>query len=136
MITAIDTSVLIDIFSGNARFGQASTARFREALAQGSVVACEIVWAEVAGLFPRPESAQDAMAELAVEFSGMTSESAMAAGAAWRQYRQRGGERARMLADFLIGAHAQSQTDRLLTRDRGFYRTYFRGLTVIEPVAT
>jgi hypothetical protein len=33
----------------------------------------------------------------------------------------------------LIGAHALDQADALLTRDRGFYRKYFRGLRIIEP---
>jgi len=136
VITAIDTSVLVDVFGADARFGTSSAQRLREALADGSVVACDIVWAEVIGLFPSAAAARAALTDVAIEFSATSEAAAGAAGEAWREYRRRGGERERVIADFLIGAHATTQADRLLTRDRGFYRTYFKGLRIIDPTET
>ena len=45
----------------------------------------------------------------------------------------RGGGGGRIAADFLIGGHAAAQAERLLTRDLGFYKTYFKGVAVVSP---
>ena len=75
------------------------------------------------------------MADLGVTFGSLSEAAAVNAAKAWRQYRARGGRRTRIASDFLIGAHALSAADRLLTRDRGFYRRYFAGLKVLDPSA-
>lgn len=47
----------------------------------------------------------------------------------WRmRYRLAGERRTRIVADFLIRAHALAAADRFLTRDRGFYASYFAEL--------
>jgi len=132
MITAVDTSVLLDILGADPTFGPRSKTVLRSCIAEGSLVACEVVWAEVASVFPSPEAAKDAMSRLGVEFSAIELETALAASASWKKYRDRGGRRDRVAADFLIGAHASLQANRLLTRDRGFYRAYFSSLKVLD----
>ena len=45
------------------------------------------------------------------------------------------GKRGRVVPDFLIAAHAQLLADRLLARDRGYYRDYFARLVLWDPAA-
>ncbi len=133
MITAVDTNVLIDILEGDTEFGAASAAALAHAAQEGALIACEAVWAEVATAYAPAEDVADDLRALGLRFTPMTEESALRVAQAWARYRQTGGTRSRIAADFLIGAHAACQADRLLTRDDGFHRKHFTGLRVEAP---
>ena len=52
---------------------------------------------------------------------------------AHRLYWRRGGTRAIVLPDFLVGAHAAVTGMPLLTRDRRRFDAYFNGLEIVAP---
>jgi predicted nucleic acid-binding protein len=132
--TAVDSMVLIDLFQQEPEWAPRAATAIDQAIHSGRLVVCDVVWAEVAARFESDEVFAAAMAELGVEFEGITATAAANAGRLWRNYRKSGGlRRDRIVSDFLVGAHALESADALLTRDRGFYRRYFKGLRVIEP---
>lgn len=133
MITAVDTSVLLDVLSGDRDHGPRSAAALRKAAADGALVASTVVWAEVIGAYSDPKAAAARLDRLGLELIADDREVATAAGRVYRAYRRSGGTRRRILPDFLIGAHALVHADRLLTRDRGFYRSHFARLAILEP---
>jgi predicted nucleic acid-binding protein len=136
VITAIDSNVILDVLTDDARFASSAVDAMVEALGMGALMACDVVWAEVAAWFDVPEAAHDAIHGFGIGFAPLDQDVAAAAGGVWRAYRRRRSEsRDRLLPDLLIGTHALMRADRLLTRDRGFYRAYFKELTIIDPTA-
>jgi len=135
MITAVDSSVLIDVFGADPHFGAASASALRVCLNEGAVVANEVVWSETRAAFGADDEFFHAMQTAGISYSPTSQKTATLAGATWKKYRASGGQRIRVIADFLIGAHAAAQCDRLLTRDRGYYRKYFGRLVIVSPTA-
>ena len=134
MITAIDTNILIDILEPDPVFGPASKEALKRCFQDGSVIACEVVWAEVATAYGgKIKEAVNVMSRIGIEYSPMTLEATLEAANRWYAFRKKKKVRDRIVADFLVGGHALVLADQLLTRDRDFYRDYFKPLKVKSP---
>ena len=125
MITAVDNSVLLDVFLPDETFGPTSADWLRAAYDAGAILVCDIVYAELAPAFPDRDALDDALRQINATPSPIDASIAWDAGRRWSQYRRAGGRRTRIITDFLIGAHAVAHAESFLTRDRGFYRSYF-----------
>lgn len=125
MITAVDTSVLLDIFLPDDQHGEQSKQRLRAAYDAGAIIVCDIVYAELAAMFRDRAALDGALQAINVSASPINTSVAYEAGLRWKRYRDAGGPRKRIISDFLIGAHAAMAADAFLTRDRGFFSTYF-----------
>src|SRR5690348_13621950 len=135
MITAIDTNILLDILVPNETFCDASIRALEDAATEGSLVICDLVYAETCIHFHSQRDCDAFLQDNEIRVETLSREAHFLASRAWRQYHKQGGKRARILADLLIGAHAQIQANRLLSRDRGFYRGLFPELQLVDPSA-
>ena len=71
--------------------------------ANARLVVCDVVYAEVSGVYRAEGELRSALFLLGLEY------------------------------DFLVGAHALIQANGLLAADRGYLRRYFAGLKLLEP---
>ena len=134
MITAVDTSVLIAITKDEPH-----AAPWVDVLAaartEGDVVFCDVVAAEFSALLTDEGKFRQAISGLGLLFSPVSLEAARLAGRIFKSYRRQGGPREHLVPDFLIGAHAQQQADRIAAIDRGYLRRYFPRLRIVRPAS-
>jgi predicted nucleic acid-binding protein len=133
MTTAIDTNILLDILIPGQEFGGRSAEALENSANLGSLVVCDMVYAELCVHFSSQAECDRFLDSVEIQVSLLSRSAHFLASRTWRKYRQSGGQRSRILTDFLIGAHAQMHATRLLSRDRGFYRRLFPSLSLIDP---
>jgi predicted nucleic acid-binding protein len=141
MITAIDTNVLIALWTGTAAAANALATRLDDAATRGPLVIAPAVYAELVAAPDRSVTFVDTfLADTQMRVDWLLSEAAWRnAAQAYRGYvaRRRAqphdpGPR-RLLADFIIGAHALDVAATLLTLDDHLYRAAFPSLSVDTP---
>ena len=132
MTTAVDTNVIAALWDPNGVLSGVAKAALDEALARGRIVISAPVFAELMAMPRRDETFLDGFLRdtgISVDFE-LDEAIWRAAGRAFQAYagRRRGQRDAgprRILADFLIGAHALERDCRFLTLDEGLYRAAF-----------
>lgn len=128
----VDTNILLDVIGADAQFGPASKACLARCAGAGVLAINAVIYAEVGALVETIEALDELLPRTLFRRDPLPWEAAYLAGRAFRRYRERGGTRTRVLADFLIGAHAATQGMILITRDRG-YATDFQ-VVIEDPV--
>lgn len=137
MRTAVDTNVISALWSGEPAASRVA-ARLEQAHAQGGVVISAPVYAE---LLAHPSATAHfvnnflADTGIVVDFDLDEPVWRRAAGSfalyAHRRRLSQGGSPKRLLADFIIAAHALLQADRLMTLDAKRYKQDFPKLRLV-----
>ena len=134
MLTAVDTNIVFDAVRLDSPFRSQSIEWLARAYDRGGILVCDVVYAELVPQFRGDRARLDeALRRINAIVSPIDTDIAYEAGRRFRQYHRAGGPRTRIIADFLIGAHALVRADHFLTRDRGFYATYFSELSRGAP---
>jgi predicted nucleic acid-binding protein len=140
MKTAVDTNVIVALWDRDERLSRSAEAALLDASRGGRILIAAPVFAELLAAPGRGEAflfrfLQDTSIEVDWE---MDETIWRMAGRAFRDYAARrklkreSGPR-RILADFLIGAHAVRRCTALLTLDDRVYRASFPDLQLIRP---
>jgi predicted nucleic acid-binding protein len=137
MITAVDTNVIIALWDTDADLNTLAQRALEDELASGGLRVAAPVYAELLAFPGRDARFLDSFfADTGIIIDWDLDQAVWrAAGRAFQNYaarrkKQPGNVPRRILADFLIGAHADENEYTLLTMDTGLYRTAFPRLSI------
>ncbi len=127
----VDTNVLLDIIGSDSKFGELSKNALLDCSEKGILVINPVVFAEVGAMIDTIEELNDLLPVSLFHRHEIPWEAAYLAGQALVRYKRQGGKKKRILADFLIGAHATVSGMDIISRDSG-YSKYFT-VKVLNP---
>jgi predicted nucleic acid-binding protein len=137
MTTAIDTNVIIALWDDDPDLSVAAETALEASFRRGGLVVSALVFAELIAAPGRTEAFVSSFLEengIAIDWN-LNEPVWRSAGRAFQSYaerrrRQRDHGTRRLLADFLIGAHADIRGYRLLSLDERLYRAAFPTLKI------
>jgi predicted nucleic acid-binding protein len=129
----VDSSVLIDLIERTPEWFEWSSEQLYIGSQREGVGINAIVFAEIARSFDSVDAQNAFFETTGIAFLHIPAAAAYKASQAHRAYRKAGGARAATLPDFFIGAHAQVNGYKLMTRDAKRMHTYFPDVPVISP---
>ena len=133
MAVLVDSNILLDLMTEDARWVGWSARALEDAADRARLVINPIIYAEVSVRFSRIEELEAVLPGDMIDREHLPYEAAFLAAKAFLHYKRKGGTRRSTLPDFFIGAHAAIAGYELLTRDARRYRTYFPNLKLISP---
>jgi predicted nucleic acid-binding protein len=154
MTVAIDTNILFDILLPDLEYKDRSLSLIIDYSKTDRLIISEIVYAELASQFSDITILKLFLQDFNVLIENTPLDGLWFAARAWKKYTtnkdkflqcnqcgykqmvkcDKCGEiittRQHIISDFIIAGHAITMADKLITRDRGFYRQYFNNLIV------
>lgn len=129
----VDTNVLIDVLEDDPDWAEWSLTQLRHRAQLTPLAINPIIYTELSVAFSSIETLDATLVTMQLRQLEIPRPALFLAGKAFIRYRQQGGSKSNVLADFFIGAHAAVSRLPLLTRDTRRYRAYFPTVELIAP---
>jgi len=129
----VDANVLIDLFTDDPEWATWSEEALAKSALNADLLINPVIYGEVSIAFHEAGPLDLALTQIGIQKAELPYPAAFAAGKAFLKYRKKGGLKRSPMPDFLIGAHAEHEGLKLLTRDPRRYQTYFPSVQLIYP---
>ena len=151
----VDTNVIVYIYSGIPNIGRRYAELLGDLSTRYNLVIPKLVYGELSLIFSDAKQLNSFLSDTGIIIGDIEAEAYILAAKSWNKYNKRrvficqscGKKleklicrecddeikiRQHILTDFLIGAYAlQTDEQKLVTSDKGYYSTYFPELTII-----
>ena len=132
-MTLVDTNALNDLVQDDAEWANWSEEKLFEVQQVGGSAINIIGYAELAPAFDSMAKLDGFLRRAKIAVKGISRATVYLASEAFLRYHKRKGVKTGVLADFFIGAQAQTEGGTILTRDAARCKTYFPAVKLICP---